>query len=137
MFLLDSPLLIPVIASFFAGLLGYIIARMWVKPILRYNIVKRKLARNLMRYAARIEPTPSEHRDRQNDPDSLISARRQAMDLVACYSHAIPYWYRLFLDSRRESPAQASGYLTHLSKLKEPERILGRIVKAKKALRLK
>jgi hypothetical protein len=40
------------------------------------------------------------------------------MDLVSCYDAEIPYWYRLLLDSRQESPTEASGLLTNLSKLR-------------------
>ena len=50
----DSTLLIAAGASFLAGLLGYVMARLWIKPIVRYTITKRKLDRELTRYLAQM-----------------------------------------------------------------------------------
>ena len=51
---MDSSLLIAAGASFIAGLLGYIIARLWIRPIVRYHITKRKLDHVLTRYLAQM-----------------------------------------------------------------------------------
>lgn len=139
MFFLDSSLLIAAGASFVAGVIGYIVARLWVKPIVSYNITKRKLDAELNRYLAQIPDGPDAlngKNDSSAGAKALGSARKLAMKLLSHYNRDIPYWYRLFLDSRQESPAQASGLLTNLSKIKDPQQRRSRIAAAKKELKL-
>ena len=135
---MDSPLLIAAGASFIVGLLGYIIARLWIKPIVRYNITKRKLDRELTRYLAQMnESTEAKQPGAQNrDAKILRTARRHAVDLVSCFGAEIPYWYRLLLESRRESPAEAPGLLTNLSKIRNSEHVKQRIEHARTLLGL-
>jgi hypothetical protein len=137
---MDSPLLIAAGVSFIAGLLGYIIARMWIKPIVRYHITKRKLDHELTQYLAQINEAvgPDEKREKQKRGDAMLkTARKHAMGLVACYDADIPYWYRLLLDSRQESPTVASGLLTNLSKIRDGEQVKDRIERARKTIGLK
>jgi hypothetical protein len=137
---MDSPLLIAAGVSFIAGLLGYIIARMWIKPIVRYHITKRKLDHELTQYLAQINEAvgPDEKREKQKRGDAMLkTARKHAMGLVACYDADIPYWYRLLLDSRQESPTVASGLLTNLSKMRDGEQVKDRIERARKTIGLK
>ena len=139
MFFLDSSLLIAAGASFVAGVMGYIIARLWIKPIVGYNITKRKLDAQLSRYLAQIPESPAAvggSNDSSAGAEALGSARKLAMKLLSHYNGEIPYWYRLFLDSRQESPTQASGLLTNLSKIKDPQQRRSRIEAAKKELKL-
>jgi hypothetical protein len=67
----------------------------------------------------------------------LKTARKHAMGLIACYDADIPYWYRLLLDSRQESPTVASGLLTNLSKMRDGEQVKDRIERARKTIGLK
>lgn len=136
---MDSSLLIAAGASFVAGLLGYIIARLWVKPIMRYRITKRKLDHELTHYLARMDEAaePEKRFTRGGGDATLRTARQYAMDLVACYSADIPYWYRLLLDSRKESPSEASGLLTNLSKMQDPQQVKSRIDNARKVMGLR
>ena len=135
---MDSSLLIAAGASFLAGMLGYIVLRMWIKPIFGYNFIKRKLDHELTHYVAELKSTAVANlpNRRMRDDASLRTARKHAMELTACYGSEIPYWYRLLLDSRKESPSEASGLLTNLSKIQDPERVKSRIHQARKALRL-
>ncbi|MBC2741941.1 MAG: hypothetical protein HGJ93_02560 [Desulfosarcina sp.] len=137
---MDSSLLIAAAASFVAGLLGYVIARLWIKPIVRYNITKRKLDHELTRHLAQMDDTggPEDKQERQKHDDAMLrSARKHAMDLISCYGADIPYWYRLLLDSRKESPTEASGLLTNLSKIRDQEQVKSRIDSARKIMGLK
>lgn len=137
---MDSPLLIAAGASFIAGLLGYIIARLWIKPIVRYNITKRKLDHELIQYLALMNATgePDKKPEKQKRGDAMLrTARKHSMDLVSCYGADIPYWYRLLLDSRKESPTEASGLLTNLSKVRDREQVSHRINRARKIMGLK
>lgn len=135
---MDSSLLIAAGASFVAGLLGYVIARLWIKPILRYHITKRKLDHELTRYLAQMNKAagPERQARKKQDDASLRTARKHAMDLAACYGADIPYWYRLLLDSRKASPTQVPGLLTNLSKIRDREQIKNRIDRARKAMGL-
>ena len=137
---MDTSLLVAAGASFVAGLLGYIIARLWIKPIVHYTATKRKLDRELNRYLATIDKTDGT----KNKPNAhghkappLKTARKCAMDMVSCYDADIPYWYRLLLDSRNESPSKASGLLTNISRIRDPEMVKQRIGSARKAMGLK
>ena len=136
---IDASLLIAVGASFTAGLLGYIIVRLWIKPVARYAITKRKLGRELSSYMVKVNPTEgSEKKNQPNRNDARLKvARKHSMALDACYTKEIPYWYRLLLDSRQESPAEALGLLTNLSKIKDRRQIENRIAKVRLTLRLK
>ena len=136
--ILDSSILIAALASFIAGVAGYIIARLWVKPIFRYNVLKRRLEQALTAYSKRgVGSLESQTSHDRKGHDALREARQHAIDLVACYNQDIPYWYRLLLDSRSESPAEASGRLTNLAKIKESEQISRRIDAVKQSMRLK
>jgi len=135
----DSSLLIAAMASFVAGVLGYIIARLWIRPIVRYNITKRRLGQELNQYQAGSENASSSgEKGRPNsNSETLRRARKHAMDLTACYRHDIPYWYRLLLDSRGESPSEASGQLTNLSKIRERGTVIHRLTTVRRSLHLK
>ncbi len=139
MYKMDSSLLIAAGASFVIGVAGYIIVRFWIKPIARYTAAKRKVNRELKRYLAHIDKTTGSKTKTasQKDNPALRNARKGTMTLATCYSDEIPYWYRLLLDSREESPADALGLISHLSKLREPDPIKNQIDKARKKLGLK
>ena len=130
---MDSPLLIAAGASFIAGLLGYIIARLWIKPIVGYNITKRKLDRELTRYLEQMSAStgPDDPVTQNGDAAALRAARQHAVNLVSSFNAEIPYWYRLLLESRKESPTEASGLLTNLSKMRNKEQVKHRIERAR------
>ena len=136
---IDSSLLIAAGASFVAGLLGYTIVRLWIRPMLRYTMGKRRLEHELVRYQAHIHSADRHSGSARTKQDSaaLKGARKQAMELVNCYNKEIPYWYRLLLDSRQESPAKASGLLTNMSKINGRKAIDARIAKVRESMRLR
>lgn len=138
---IDQSLLVAAGASFIVGLIGYIIVRLWMIPILRYSLTRRKLDRDLKHVQTLVGRQPSSGADgkrlRQRVQAVTLSARRHAMTLVSCYTQELPYWYRLLLDSRRESPSEASGLLTNTSKMNDAEQIANRMQKVRRAMRLK
>ena len=138
LFNLDPTLLIAAGASFMAGLLGYGIAKLWIKPILGYNIEKRRLNREISRYLRRLE-TARESRASASAPDALEilkAMRKSATNLAARNSTELPAWYRIFLVSRQESPEKAMKLLAPLAKIKDHHQIRERVDQARKALRL-
>ena len=130
---MDSPLIVAAGASFIAGLLGYIIARLWIRPIVRYHITKRKLDHELIRYLTQMNEStePDEPVAQNRNAAVLRTARQHAVELVSCFAAEIPYWYRLLLESRKESPSEASGLLTNLSKMRNSEQVKNRIERAR------
>jgi len=138
LFNLDPSLLIAAAASFMAGLLGYGIARLWIKPIVGYNIEKRRLDREISRYLRWLE-TVQESRELSKTPEVreiLKAVRKSVTNLAARNSAELPAWYRIFLVSRNESPEKAMKLLAPLSKIKDPDQIRERVDQARKALRL-
>ena len=134
----DSSLLVAAGASFIAGVFGFIIARFWVKPLMRYQITKRKLNRNLLDYLSRTDGSGSPASAQHAKGNAVLhSARKHAIALVACYTKDLPYWYRLLLESRQESPMDASGLLTNLSKMHDRRQVEKRIAAAREKLNLK
>jgi hypothetical protein len=131
---LDSSLLIAAAASFVAGLVGYIIVRMWIKPIVGYMLVKRKFDRELRSYSMQFDPDGEQNNSSARS--FLKKARAHAMNLDTRYNSDIPAWYRLLLVSRGESPVAALQALGPLSKIKDGKQIEVRISRARKALRL-
>ena len=136
---MESSLLIAAGVSFIAGLLGYCIVRLWIQPIVRYHITKRKLDHELTRYMEQMnENTESEKKAEQKNTDATLrTARQHALALVSVYHSNIPYWYRLLLDSRQESPTEASGLLTNLSKIPDRKQVNDRIARARKIMGFK
>ena len=133
---LDSSLLMATGASFLVGLLGYIIARMWIKPIVSYQLTKRKLGRELNRFLERIE---ADEQSSQSDRDPrarnlLKQARKYAMILETCYTNELPAWYRLFLASRQRSPEKVLAELAPLSKIKDNRQIAARVDNVRKTM---
>lgn len=135
----DSSLLIAAGASFVAGVMGYIIARFWVKPIAKYKLTRRRLDANLTRYlnqSAGSSDALQSNNKPASDQTCLRSARKQAMDLVSIYTAEIPYWYRLLLDSRQAAPTNVSGLLANVHKIQDPQQRRSRIEAVKKELKL-
>ncbi|BBO73586.1 hypothetical protein DSCW_10030 [Desulfosarcina widdelii] len=138
LFNLDPSLLIAATASFLAGLLGYVIARLWIKPIVGYNIEKRRLDREISRYLQRMG-TVEESQTSAKDPEVqeiLKAIRKSATNLAARNSTELPAWYRIFLVSREESSDKAMKLLSPLAKIKDHHQIQERVDQARKALRL-
>lgn len=137
-FNLNPSLLIAAAASFMAGLLGYGIARLWIKPIVGYNIEKRRLDRETFRYLQLLE-NAEKPQALANDPavqEILKAMRKSATNLTARTTTELPAWYRIFLESRQESAEKAMKLLTPLSRIKDRDQIRTRVDQARKVLRL-
>jgi hypothetical protein len=129
-------LLIPSLASFILGVVGYIMVRMWFIPIWRYAKIKRHLAGQLQRYAETVERSAEVHRREGERGRLTLSLRRQADAMVTCYQYELPYWYRLMIASRGETPVEAAKPLMGLSNIKDAEHARRRIAEIREQLRL-
>jgi hypothetical protein len=134
---MDTSLLIAAGASFVAGLVGTIIAKLWIKPIARHKKIRRKLESALIDCLERMESTaagPDPLKKGKQAQATLRSARKHAMDLVSCHQGEIPYWYRLFLESRQVAPNEALGLLTNLDKIPDLQQVQKRVRSAREAI---
>ena len=134
---MDSTLLIAAGFSFVLGLLGYFIVRFWIKPIGRYTAARRKLNHELTRYLEIMETTGTAGKKALKRNTELKNARRHSMVLASCYREDIPYWYKLMLDSRGESPVDALNLITNLARIRDAEQRKDHIGQARKKLGIK
>lgn len=132
----ETSLLLGVCASFLTGVMGYIIARHWIRPIVRYNIIKQRLNNELTRCLSAGESADNTGTDPTSQAQLLKSARKHNMELVSRHSE-LPYWYQYLLTSRMESPFEALGLLTSLSNIKDCQQKEDRIQDVRKKLNLK
>jgi hypothetical protein len=122
-----SPVGIAAIVSFFIGSFVYVIARMWVQPLLKYRLLKSRV--RVMMEAA------------ENLPDDGAAAfsgkeiRKTAAGLTDCYK-ILPQWYQLVLSNRAESPDKAVADLMALANVKDWRHAPKRIAGVKAALRI-
>ncbi len=133
---LDSSLLMAVAGSFMVGLLGYIVARLWITPIVGYNLTKRKLDRELTRFLQQVAPGDRSGRS-GSDPKAqrlLKQARRHAVNLETRYHNDLPAWYRLYVASRNQSPEQVLALLAPLSKWKDGQQVAARVNQVRNSL---
>ena len=118
--------------SFVLGATSYIIIRFWVLPIYRYRKRKQAVAATLSRYQATRGARGS---DGVPFGDLSATLRKQAAQLSDSFELEVPHWYRMLLNSRGESPAEAVRLLTKMSNTKNTDHIekqMDRIIDALK-----
>jgi hypothetical protein len=84
-----------------------------------------------------VMPKPWSGHRREGERGRLtLSLRRQADAMVTCYQYELPYWYRLMIASRGETPVEAAKPLMGLSNIKDAEHARRRIAEIREQLRL-
>lgn len=132
-----EPIYVAAFISFVTGLLGYIIIRFWILPIGRYVRVKSRLAsdmRTLLDMLQTEEPRKAENSQIQ---DPQVSLRRHSSDLASIYQNDLPYWYRLYLESKKEQPIKAAESSMRLSNTRKSKHAFQQAKEIKSFLRLK
>ena len=119
------PILIAAAASFVIGLTTTIAVMVWLRPILRYRRVRRRVAAALDRLVS----------DSPSNSGILEQVRRDAAALGECAGN-LPPWYRIRLGSRQESPAEAAAHLSTLANTSNREHQRKRIAAVRQALNL-
>ena len=122
-------------AGIVSGAVGYLIARFWVRPILRFNEARHSVFSDLMYYANAVygEGLSDEHRERFHE--RKLAQRRDAAELRAV-ALELPSWYRWWLARRRFDIREASGSLIGLSNSNDWPEAKPRIEKICASLRL-
>lgn len=132
-----EPIYVAVFISFVIGLMGYFVVRFWILPIGRYIQVKGRFASDLGTLLDMLQveqPCKTENPQKQN---RQVSLRRHASDLVSVYQNELPYWYRLYLESKKEHPLEASESTMRLSNTRKLEHAIRQADEIKGFLRLK
>ena len=132
-----EPIYIAAFISFIIGLLGYIIVRFWMLPIGRYVRVKSHLTSDLRVLLNMFQGEHPQNTENSKIKDRQISLRRHSSDLVSIFQNELPYWYRLYLESKKEQPLEAAEYSVRLSNTRHSEHAFRQAEEIKGFLRLK
>jgi hypothetical protein len=103
--------------SFAAGMFGYIIVRFWIIPIVKYKKLRRRLLSELDTYRASLPDDGAAKLKSAGARKRLLDLRRTGIELLSVHDGELPYWYRLMLMSRKESPAAAADPLLRLENM--------------------
>lgn len=103
--------------SFLAGMCGYIMVRFWILPIGRYRRAKGQLLQRLNDYRKLLPEDDGTPLKRDQGRKILREIRRQGVALVDLHDQELPYWYRLALLSRKESPEAATDPILRLENM--------------------
>jgi hypothetical protein len=80
-------------------------------------------------------------RSRNNETSQIqnrgVSVRRHSSELISIYQNELPYWYRLYLESKKEQPLEASKFSMRLANTRNQEHALRQANEIKRLLRLK
>lgn len=125
---LNTSIAIGVGIGFVGGSFGYILARFWLRPLLAYGHIKRKIAAALAAAGNAAETNTGR-------PDAAV-LRQTAAALTDCYNETLPNWYKLALANRDESPVEAARHLMTLAGTRNAEHAADRIAKVKAHLKM-
>ena len=132
-----EPIYIAAFISFVIGLFGYIVARFWILPIGRYIRVKSRFASDLRALLDNLHAEQPQNTENSQIQDRQVSLRRHSSDLVSIYRNELPYWYRLYLESKKEQPLEAVESSMRLSNTRKSEHAFRQAEEIKGFLRLK
>ncbi len=129
-----NSMLVAAAISFLAGMLGYIIARFWVRPIGQYNKQKNSLKSELDHFEFLLNRHDLQTWKETSAADRLKLARKAATQMVDVYTSELPYWYKLILGRRGEAPLKATAPILALANIRHPEHARIRLKQVRKAL---
>jgi hypothetical protein len=110
-----EPIYFVAIISFVSGSLGYLILRFWIRPILGYKKIKNKVALTIKYYYKSKNNKNIGEKIKSQMKERSKTNRQNSVELSASYNENLPNWYKMLLDSRGESPIDASKHLMILS----------------------
>ena len=132
-----EPIYIAALISFILGLLGYIIIRFWILPIGRYLNIKGRLASDIGAFLDMLQAERPQNKESSKIQDQGVSVRRHCSDLISIYQNELPYWYRLYLESKKERPLDASKFSMRLTNTRKQEHALRQVNEIKRLLHIK
>ncbi len=129
-----NSMLVAAAISFLAGMLGYIIARFWVRPIGQYKRQKNSLKSELDHFEFLLNRHDLQTWKQTSATDRLKLARKATNQMVEVYTSELPYWYKLVLGRRGETPLKATAPILALANIRHPEHARIRLQQVRKAL---
>ncbi|MBW2090063.1 MAG: hypothetical protein JRI37_13995 [Deltaproteobacteria bacterium] len=132
-----EPIYIASLISFIVGLLSYIIIRFWILPIGRYLRIKGHLASDIVAFLEILQAERPRNNESSQIQDQGVLVRRNSSELISIYQNELPYWYRLYLESKKEQPLEASKFSMRLANTRNQEHALRQANEIKRLLRLK
>ena len=132
-----EPIYVVAIASFVSGILGYIILQFWVRPILGYQKIKNKVALTIKYYYKSKHNEDTGKKIKLQTKEWVKANRQNSVELSASYNENLPNWYKMLLDSRGESPIDASNHLMILSNTSDYDHAEKHIERIKNYLKIK
>ena len=132
-----EPIYIAALISFIVGLFGYIIIRFWILPINRYLKIKDHLSSDMSALLDMLRAEQPQNNEAAKIQARKVSVRRHCSDLVSIYQNDLPYWYRLYLESKKEQPLEAAKFSMRLANTRKQEHALRQVTKVKELLRIK
>jgi hypothetical protein len=131
------PLLIAAMISFVAGVIGYIMVRYWIGPILAYAKQKRLIAADLAFFSRAWEQSEDPTGHPKIVAERLASSRRHMSAMIDIYHQDLPPWYRIRLQSVGESPDEAAKALMGLNKVHNRDHAAKRLDAIRSKLRIR
>ena len=132
-----EPIYVAAFISFVIGLFGYIVVRFWILPIGRYIRVKSRLASDFRVLLDILQAEQTRNTENSQIQDRQVSLRRHSSNLISIYQKELPYWYRLYLESKKEQPLEAAESSMRLSNTRKLEHAFRQADEIKGFLRLK
>jgi len=132
-----EPIYVAAFASFVVGLFGYIVVRFWVLPIGRYIRLKSRFASDLRALLEMMQSEQTWNTENSQIQERQVSLRRHSSKLVSIYQNELPYWYRLYLESKKERPLEAAESSMRFSNTRKLEHAFRQADEIKGFLRLK
>lgn len=108
--------LIPIIISFLAGMLAYLLYRWWYRPVSSYRRLRGRILKAL---------TP---------PAPAKELRQLAMELQTLFNEKLPPWYRIKITQGNADPLGAVKELMALANTRQDAHIRHRVEKVETAL---
>ncbi|MHB1093451.1 hypothetical protein [Thiobacillus sp.] len=125
--------LISVFIGIVAGAAGYWITTFWMKPILRYRELRRKVLSDLIYFAQVINADGLNERMQKLYAERIESNRRSSAELIACLLE-LPHWYRALLQYRGCNPEAAAQDLIGFSNTTDYDAAAKRVERIKTSL---
>lgn len=132
---MDIEQFLVLIVSVVVGAAGYLMVTFWFQPILRYRDIKYRVAADLVFFANALELQKQNGTLREDTLERKDNNRRCAADLKAIYT-ALPFWYRWWLQMKKENPVEGWKNLIGLSNSSERDEAKDFIKDVKRDLRL-
>jgi hypothetical protein len=110
-----EPVYIAAFSCFFLSAFGYVLYRFWLRPVLRYRLLKKDARTNIASYLDTINIHDETMANQKATEKRIQAIRLLSGDLNNCFHEERPSWYKLLLQRREESPVDASKHMVVLS----------------------